>query len=444
MEKLESIFKGKLENHESPVSDVVWREVSKTLLQQKRKKRLFLFLIILFMLATLIGGYYWLNKDISNELPQKEPVRVQTAQIIEEDVNKTSDQKIVQRDIGYNPSKINNNLKNLNLEGINIENTFHKTTSIIDNSIAANEDFLLSDNDDLYSLIPNSNSISNNVHLKIKLRKNYINNVLSRKAFRIERSKYFIHNLKHKTPGILNNCFPTKSNAWFFELFFSPDFNKKSLIGDDTAYINSRLNTEKAAFSFSSGIKIGYKFRNGLVLRSGFDFLIIKEKFHVVIKELISTQTIITIDTINHSDGSIEIVRDTTLKENYNDKNFNNVNSLSMINIPLIFGYEYKQGKNSFGLNMGVIFNLVTNNKAQILNRSNKVVDLYERSNIFNKSLGVAIYNSIYYSRTINSDYDLFVEPKLKYYLKTFTKSNNSLQQKYVNFAFSLGARYHF
>jgi len=453
MEKLEGIFKSKLENFETPVSEAVWQEVSKSILKQKRKKRLFLFLIVVFLLFALIGGYFAWNSGNTKKPPKKEPVRVQTAQFIEKsDENiKNLEKEIVHKDVinvtstsdkeTIPPDKITSNL----------DNTFTSPSSINisqNNLITSIDNFLPENNETQFSIISSSNIFSNTTHfsnsqITLLPTKNIKIQFLNRMR-NIEKSDFFENIKKKRNPGILNDCFPIKSNSWFFELFFSPDFNKKSLIGDDTAYINSRLNTEKAAFSFSSGFKLGYKFRNNLVLRSGFEYLSIKEKFHVVLKELASTQTIITIDTINHSDGSTEIVRDTTIKENYNDKSFDNVNSLTMINIPIIFGYEFKNRNNSFGLNMGVIINLISNNKAQILNKFNEVIDLENSGNIFNNGFGIALYNSIYYARSINSKYDLFVEPKLKYYLKTFAEDNYPVQEKYVNFAFSLGARYHF
>lgn len=450
MNNLEKTFKKGLEDFEYPVTDAVWKGISKSLVQKKRKNRIFLFIIIVLMIFALIGGLYLWNSQNKNTKTKQKPINIETAQVSTSNNNLKKVNHLIQ-EIGKTESIVTpiNEIEKENRSSLSL-NTYPNTKNLLNtNLVAADVNF-----------IPNINSFytsSSNISIDNSNKSLFSNrtkaifkpiNKIELKPFLINTnlnySKYSSDYYKRNSQGILNDCFPIRTNTWFVELYFSPDYNKKSLTGEDYEYINSRFDTEKAAFSFSSGFKVGYEFRNGLNLRSGVDFLKINENFNFQYKKLISTQTIITIDTITLNDGSIEIVRDTTIKSNYENKFISNRNVLSLINIPVILGYQIKKGKNSYGLNLGVIINILSYSRGKILDNNNELIDLENSKNVYESNFGIAIYNSLLYSRAISPQYELFVEPKLKYYLKSFTKQNYPLKQKYVNFAFSLGARYHF
>ena len=244
--------------------------------------------------------------------------------------------------------------------------------------------------------------------------------------------------------NIINDCFPAKSNTWFLEVYFSPDYASKFLSGENRDYINSRLGTESALFSFSAGVRIGYKFHNHLALKSGLNYTKINERFHQIKKNVIKKKVIIEIDTIKNPDGTQTIKTDTTVKVIYGTNEVQKINSYSMVCVPVLMAYEFNHSNYNVGINAGVLVNIVSYQHGIILDTEGKLDTFDNNNNIFTKNVGLSLYGSVFLGYIVNKDMQLFVEPKFRYYLKSFTLSEYPLRQKYVKYGISLGSRYFF
>jgi hypothetical protein len=242
--------------------------------------------------------------------------------------------------------------------------------------------------------------------------------------------------LNKRNRGILDDCFPNKVNNWLIEAYVGPGYAHKSLKGDNENLIKARNSSENPVVSFNSGLRIGYNYRGGVV-KTGFDFTSVNEKFNKVI----NNQTIITIDTIKNSDGTFTITRDTT----YGAVHFNKINSYKYLGIPLILGYELKYKKHSFGLNAGVIINLLLKKKGCIMNKDGEIDDIGASEDlIFRNRTGASLYSSLIYAYSMSDQFAFFVEPRFTYDLFPITNKNYILKQKYFTYGVSFGGRFLF
>jgi len=450
MDNLEKIYKGKLQNIEMQTSEKVWENVSQALIRKKRIKRFWIYFFTAAGIALILGLVLYLPKSHSNTKKQINQNERDIAKVS----NYTGKNSIVTNNsidnneelqdqnseiVEGNVSKIttdnNNNARIYQNRNIYNKPTLKDLEFIVENS--KSQEQLAVDPLIVYNL---SSSKEFDILKKLDILKpgsnlNYSNSAIKSFKFKIN------------TQGILNDCFPTKANKWFMDLYLSPDYAKKSLTGPKQDYIDSRISSESALLSYSGGIMAGYKFNKNVLLKGGINFTSINEKFHIVIKDVKNTQTVITIDTVWNSDGTYNITRDTTIKEIYGKEDIQKINTYSMIDIPLILGYQFKHNDFNLGLNAGIILNILSFQKGTMLNMNGEVESFDGNSDnpdIFNKNLGVSIYTSAYLGYRINDNVELFVEPKFRYFLKSFTNANYPLTQKYSKFGISLGPRYFF
>lgn len=443
MDNLEKKFKEGLKNHQVTTSDKVWENISQSLNYKRKIKRFFLWFFVLGLFGVaLLLGYRYIYKSNQKE-KQRENHSTILAEKSKADLNKT---------ILKNSNKSESLSRSKSVVSVNKEKESAEINTSLLNS-AFNSTSINNTNNNLVINSP-SNPLPVSINSEDRKIKYY-----KREVFAINKASGIgltllsnnpINSLKilsHPQSGTLNDCFPTKHNKWFFEIYLSPDYFLKSLTGPKPEYINSRLDTESPLVSFSGGIQMGYKFDKGILLRSGFNYSRINERFHFVKKDVKNTQTVITIDTVWAGDGSYTISRDTTINEIYGTEDIQKLIAYSMIDIPVILGYEIKYSDFKIGLNAGIILNILTTNKGAMLNMDGEVETFdskYKKNSIFNKNLGASLFASVDASFRVNDRIDVFIEPRFRLYLKSFTTSNYPLIQKYTNFGISFGPRFYF
>jgi hypothetical protein len=438
MDKLEKVYKEKIYDFQSEVSNSVWTNISASLDRNKRNRRIIVFMIVLTVLSLLLSGIYYLMLSSNKSVTPKN--------------EKTSILAVTGNERSFN----------------NISTPNHEYAKIDEKQLNGQSKDYFSDQRNLSSLFSNPGSSGLSSKEFLFPEELMINTVNSNTKYEIENipvlplkfssvpgykpniTKYFHKNksesqtIYHKRRGILDDCFPSKINSWLLEAYASPVYSVKSLKGENEVLINSRRNSENPLLSYSSGIRIGYNYK-GAVLKSGVDYTSINEKFRIILKNVISTQTIITIDTIKNSDGTFTITRDTTIKEIYGEKDIKKFNSYRMLGIPLIIGYELKYQRHSFGLNAGVIINILLRKSGSILNKDGKITNLVDEGDeVFVTRTGASLFSSLFYAYSINDKFAVFAEPVFTYSLFPITKKEYDLKQKYFTYGISFGGRYLF
>ena len=438
MDKLEKVYKEKLFDFESNVSDSLWTGIAASLDRKKRNKRILIYLSILTILAILVTSIYFglLNNNKSESTPSK-PTSTLVLNSESQGINDNSPNTIIEHE------NISSQYSNL------ISGTFRSKNNNLTQWLNKSDKAAISAYEELNDLAFVSSLVLNSLTEPAKIpgrsftvisqsRKN--NSILGNYENSLKNySKGLI-----KRRGILDDCFPSKTNSWLLEAYIAPMFGDKSLTGTNSNFIKSRENSENPLISYSTGIRIGYNYK-GTVFKTGVDYTSINEKFKIVLKNVVSTQTIITIDTIKHSDGTYTITRDTTIKELYGEKDIRKFNTYRMLGIPFIIGYELKYQKHTFGLNAGIIVNLLLKKSGFILDENGKTIDLeVYGDNIFVNRTGASLYSSLFYTYALNNRFAIFAEPRFTYDLFPITKKEYALKQRYFTYGISFGGRYLF
>ena len=392
---IDKILKDKLYNVDTDVSSSVWKNIEAVLDKKKKKRRLFyLWYLILFILLLSALFFVFNHQRNTDEYPipdsQSHVVNVMSPN------GPTDESEIGSVEVDFRDKFSDNNsiLKNKfskNQQYTSTTKSISKISTFKNSDNRASTEFSVK-NENLYSFPAErrESKISEQVEGKYNYLIGANKLIIDGKYTNTELKK--INSNKHKR--LLNDCFPVDIKSWFVEAYAAPVYAGKSLTGSYTAYINDRKNTESSLLSYSMGARLGYLYK-GYSIKSGFDYSNINEKFHIIIRNVKSTQTIITIDTIMNSDGTYTIRRDTTLKEQYGEEEIKRYNTYRTINLPIIAGYNVKYYKHSFGINAGVLFNLAFRRNGYILSEEGKIIEIKDDNNtIFEDKIGLSIYVS--------------------------------------------------
>ncbi len=484
MSDLENVFKQKLTNHEVKVSERLWLSVADGL-ERKKRRRVFL----LFALSTaaavillLLGVLYVVNNHKKPELKTENNQVATLNSTTKEKISKSNQDSKYGKENSKNDTENNNNSikplkentkKTLFKGNSSKEEKPSKTHISNDNksdNAVANDAKKTGFNTIKDSYRNAESSTTDNKILqkykyvvKAKAIKDILNKDKKQRSIKnIEGIRSIFNNAKHgvstskiatidrsivpisNKSGQLNTCTTINTNHFFVGMYFSPDFYSKNLYGENKDFQLLRSHSERSMLSISAGLDVGYTFKNGAFVKTGFRYSQINEQFHH--REIEKIQTVITIDTIIEN-GSMKIIRDTTRKITYGD-NIEKPISFKLYDVPLIFGLQYSLADNQkLGMNIGIIFNIVSTSKGYIFNKDQKIIEFnseFPNQDIFKTNVGISIYSSFTYSYVINKNIDIFVEPKARFHLNSFTKSGYSLGQKYNTFGLAFGTVYHF
>ncbi len=483
MSDIENIFREKLTNHEVGVSEGLWLSVADGL-EKKKKRRVFILILSAAIagILLLLGLFYIVN----NHKSELKTENNQVASIItkakekasnikensqheeinnQEDVEDSRVNSLKKNDLNnlsehatktnstksINSSKtrtLDNNKTTDSIVGLNTKNTVFKTLHSSRRDVSPTINNEISQKDITINATPIKDLVKTDKKENTTRNREGICNVLDGK-YGIKMSNISTDDIFSRMPialnsAQLNTCSAINTNHFFVGLHFSPDFYSKNLYGEDEEYQLLRSNSEKTRFSMTVGLDIGYTFKNGALLKTGFSYSEINEKFHH--REIQKIQTIITIDTIIDN-GSMIIIKDTTRKIIYGNSIEKPI-SFKLYDIPLIFGLQYGLTNNQkLGMNIGIIFNVVSTNSGYIFDKDQKIVKFnseFPDQNIFKTNVGISIYSSFTYSYAVNKNINIFVEPKARFHINSFTKSGYSLGQKYNTFSVGFGTVYHF
>lgn len=247
--------------------------------------------------------------------------------------------------------------------------------------------------------------------------------------------------LKQKqTPRVSIPC-PERigpGNRKYLELYVSPDYAFRSF--NDTAssaYLQQRKASTRYQSAFSAGLRYTRVFANAMSFRTGVNFSQINEKFTYVQGNIVQVTYILNAagDTIGSYSSTATRYKTTH-------------NRYKTIDIPLLVGYEWGDGRLHANINAGLIVNVYSWQKGDVLDVNNKPISITtgESSSPYqyktNIGLGFTGSASIYYKLT--DRWQLLAEPYFRYNLSSATKSEITLKQKFTTIGLRLGLRFDF
>lgn len=235
------------------------------------------------------------------------------------------------------------------------------------------------------------------------------------------------------------------NSDWGLEVFASPDYSFKSVtnVSASQQYLNKKDSSEQMQIGYTAGFRLVKPLNKNLLLKTGFQYSQMNQKFSYRNENEIKTTTVITTRSIIRSPGDTIIVTDTsTLQQvGYSVKTIHN--RFRSIDIPLTLGYQFGNDDLSIGINAGVIFNLSAWYQGEILDTSLASVSMNKVSNdIYKSKLGMGLYSSISVLKRINENTQLFFEPYFRYNLSDMTNGQSPYNQRFHVGGLAVGLRF--
>ncbi len=232
---------------------------------------------------------------------------------------------------------------------------------------------------------------------------------------------------------------------WGIELYASPDYALKyvSNISAPQQYLDKKDSSEQMQISYTAGFRLIKPLNNNFLLKAGFQYSQLNQKFSYRNENEIKTTTVITTRIIIRSAGDTILVRDTSVLQQigYNIKTVHN--QFRSIDIPVTLGYQFGNDDLKFGINAGVVFNLSSWYQGEILDTTYTSVPMNKVSNaLYKTNIGMGLYTSISLIKRINDNTHLFFEPYFRYNLSNMTNSVSPYNQRFHIGGLSVGLRF--
>jgi hypothetical protein len=235
------------------------------------------------------------------------------------------------------------------------------------------------------------------------------------------------------------------------DLYLAPEYASRQLVYKNPGmidYAERRNATEAYSFAFSAGFRANAHFEGGLALRTGLIYTDIVEKFtytdpNAEVRRVIT----VSIDTI-YNPPDVIIMVDTLSIVEYGNYDKVGYNSYRFYDVPLILGYEIDRGRWIMSLNTGVMLNVATTRRGNMLDPSSNLVSINSsRSDsypAFRKKVGTSLLMSLGVNYAIRPKLHLLLEPQLRVWMRPLNLKDYPVDQKYVNMGLAMGFRQYF
>lgn len=225
-------------------------------------------------------------------------------------------------------------------------------------------------------------------------------------------------------------------NKKYIELYGGPDYAIRNY--SDTAnsqYLQKRKESTSITSAFSAGFRYTKVFSNAMSFRTGINYSQVNERFRFVQGNIVQVTYIINANGDTTGSFSTTGTRYKTSHNRY-----------KTIDVPLLIGYEMGNGRLHANLNAGIIVNMYSWQKADVLDASLNPITIttgkseaspYQFKN--NIGLGFMGAASVYYK--MNDNLHLLAEPFIRYNLSAANKADITLKQKFTTIGLRLGIR---
>lgn len=224
-------------------------------------------------------------------------------------------------------------------------------------------------------------------------------------------------------------------NKKYIELYAGPDIAMRNLsdTGNST-YLQKRKESSKVSSAYSAGIRYTKVFNNSMSLRTGINYSQINEKFTFVQGNLVQITYIINAN--GDTTGSY-ITTGTRYKTTHN--------KYRSIDVPLLVGYEIGNGRLHANINAGVVVNVYSWQKGEVLDTTFQPVIITTGKGSspyqFKTNAGVGFMSGVSLYYKLNDKVHVMVEPYFRHNFTPMNKDNLTIKQKYNTAGLRLGLR---
>lgn len=468
--QFDEFFRKKLGDYSSPVPEDMWRRIK----QRKDKERRTL--LILLLLLLMVGGttsYFIFERRAASQKENTALSQKQTNPSTNNSTqNKNQKQTIATQDSTTSSqenkiSSLNNETEKSSEPGLNKNNnskTNESKSTKISNSVIKNnvaktnrEKNLISKNstDEMnktgrepieQNLEQPKNNQANEVTKQNEVAKpgeqviaeqNNQNNLSSK-----DSSQKKLQNNAASKEIIIKTHSPIIKNL-FVEVYASPDIPVNKISSNNADYLRHKDSTSQMKLSYTFGVRIGAALGEHFTVKTGFQYSDINEKFNYLNKNATRTVPVVITRTLTNSSGETMMLLDTSNLIQAGKDYKLSYNHYKSIDIPILIGYETNGERLKAAFNTGIILNIKTSYKGEILDASLNAADI-NSYNIYKNNTGVSLYFGLGVSTKLNDNFRLFTEPYVRYRLNSMTGTRQSFSQKINVGGLSLGLRYNF
>jgi hypothetical protein len=441
--QFDKFFRDQLKDHSAPVPEGLWEKI-----MPKDKKRPIAFylskklglgiLIASLIIAGIYGGFKYQQPTNNNLVKTNTPIDNSNTPVLQTIKNTSTE------NYSYSlpaKSKSKNQIKFLIENSINDQKSSSSTTHL-DNK----------DEKETLSTLPLNESADENYTAFTKINPSLpilLNISETNNNFSLLNKTLLYNAHDKKIQGIII-CPNVKSRSsfntdWGIELYASPDYALKyvSNISAPQQYLDKKDSSEQMQISYTAGFRLIKPLNNNFLLKAGFQYSQLNQKFSYRNENEIKTTTVITTRIIIRSAGDTILVRDTSVLQQigYNIKTVHN--QFRSIDIPVTLGYQFGNDDLKFGINAGVVFNLSSWYQGEILDTTYASVPMNKVSNaLYKTNIGMGLYTSISLIKRINDNTHLFFEPYFRYNLSNMTNSVSPYNQRFHIGGLSVGLRF--
>lgn len=260
-----------------------------------------------------------------------------------------------------------------------------------------------------------------------------------------------IHPLQPSVKTLLPGCAPLRTgrNDLYLEVYAGPDYSIRnfSSAARPINYVTQRMSVENNRMGYSVGVRISKSMGERTLMKTGVNYSQINEQMKLVTEKEKRLTQIISIRIVVRAPGDTLRVRDTSYFEQTGTNYRTTYNRFRFVDVPVLFTYEFgNQDRISFALNAGLVFNIVSFYKGEVLDTSFLPVPITTREgkgvNNWRSNIGYGFYAGLTIQKYVSPNLNAFAEPYIRYNVTPVSQNDSYIQQRYSVFGLQLGVRY--
>jgi hypothetical protein len=260
-----------------------------------------------------------------------------------------------------------------------------------------------------------------------------------------------IHPLQTSVKTLLPGCAPLRTgrNDLYLEVYAGPDRSIRnfSSTARPANYITQRMSVENNRMGYSIGVRLSKTMGERTLMKTGVNYSQINEQMKLVTEKEKRLTQIISIRIVVRAPGDTLRVRDTSYFEQTGTNYRTTYNRFRFVDVPVLFSYEFgNQDRISFALTAGLVFNIVSFYKGEVLDTSFLPVPITTREgkgvNNWRSNIGYGFYAGLTIQKYVSPNLNAFAEPYIRYNVTPVSQNDSYIQQRYSVFGLQLGVRY--
>jgi len=229
--------------------------------------------------------------------------------------------------------------------------------------------------------------------------------------------------------------FNNNENTSYLDFYSSVDYiNRQFSDSANSIYLKNRNEVTKSQLSFSAGLRYLKEFGSRFNFSAGLNYSQINEQFKF------SKGNIIQIIYVTNASGdTVDIYQteSTRYKKTYN--------KYRTIDLPISIGYGWKKNDWDFVANAGVVMNIISFYKGDILNSDLQPITMnasaLSKAYQLKTNIGLGFIGSLSIVHPINNKFSVFTEPYFRYNFSLMNKETTHFKQRFTTAGLRLGVR---